>query len=41
MARAQPIPLMALRLPNLARGGPAPRATRRPARRSPTRPPTP
>ena len=40
-ARAQPIPLMDLRFPNLGRGGPAPRATRCPTRRSLTRPPTP
>ena len=40
-ARAQPIPLMDLRFPNLGRGGPAPRAMQRPARWSPARPPTP
>ena len=40
-ARAPPVPLMDLRFPTLGRGGPAPRATQRPARRLPARPPTP
>jgi len=39
-ARAQPIPLMELRFPNLGRGGPAPRAMWCPARWLPARPPS-